>query len=193
MLSALCSSHARRKFFELTGIKITARKGKRGTEDISPIALDAVKRIDTIVDVEREINYMSAQARRDARQKLVRQMVHYLHHWMRAEHALMSRHNPVAKAINYLFREDGRWGAFTHFLEYGRICLTNNVAESALRGSALCRKAWLFADSHCGGERAAFMYSLIVTAKINNVDPQAWLADVLARMPDMPMSHLPDR
>jgi transposase len=100
--------------------------------------------------------------------------------------------NPVAKAINYMFEEDSRWEAFTRFLADGRICLTNNAAERALRGIALGRKAWFFTGSPRGGDRAAFMYSLIVTAKMNDVDPQAWLADVLGRLPDMPLSRLPE-
>ncbi len=192
VFSALCWSHARRKFFELADIKATARKGKRGAEEISPIALDAVKRIDAIFDVEREITGMSAAARRDVRQQVTAPMVQDLQDWMRAERARMSKHNPVAKAINYMFDEDGRWDAFTRFLDDGRICITNNAAERALRGVALGRKAWLFAGSPRGGERAAFMYSLIVTAKMNDVDPQAWLADVLARLSDMPLSRLPE-
>ena len=105
---------------------------------------------------------------------------------------LWKRNHDLAKAINYMLHEDGRWDAFTRFLDDGRICLTNNAAERALRGVALGRKAWLFAGSSRGGDRAAFMYSLIVTAKMNDVDPQAWLADVLARLPDMPLSRLPD-
>ena len=84
----------------------------------------------------------------------------------------------------------GRGDAFTVFLEDGRICLTNNAAERALRGVALGRKSWLFAGSERGGKRAAFMYTLIVTAKMNNIDPQVWLADVLERRPDMPVSEL---
>ena len=192
VLSALCWSHARRKFFELADIKAIARKGKKVAEEISPIALDAVKRIDTIFDVERAITGLSAEARHDTRQRLVRPMVEDLHDSMRAERARMSKHNPVAKAINYMLDEDGRWAAFTRFLGDGRICLTNNAAERALRGVALGRKAWLFAGSSRGGDRAAFMYSLIVTAKMNDIDPQAWLADVLARLPDMPMSRLPE-
>jgi hypothetical protein len=79
-----------------------------------------------------------------------------------------------------------RWPAFTRFLDDGRICLSNNAAERALRGIALGRKSWLFAGSDRGGQRAAAVYSLIVTAKLNNVDPQAWLADVLARIADHP-------
>jgi hypothetical protein len=89
----------------------------------------------------------------------------------------MSRHADVAKAIDYMLR---RWVSFSRFLDDGRICLTNNAAERALRGIALGRKAWLFAGSDRGGDRGAAVYSLIVTAKLNNVDPRAWLADVLA-------------
>jgi transposase len=190
--SALCWAHARRKFFELADIKATAHKGKKVAEEISPVALEAVQRFDAIFDVEREINGLTAEARHDARQRLVRPMVSDLHDWLRSERARMSKHNPVAKAINYMFEEDGRWEAFTRFLDDGRICLTNNAAERALRGVALGRKAWLFAGSPRGGDRAAFMYSLIVTARMNDVDPQAWLADVLARTPEISLSRLPE-
>jgi hypothetical protein len=120
VFSALCWSHARRKFFELADIKATARKGRPIAEDISPIALEAVKRIDAIFDVEREITGLTAAARLDARQRLVRTMVDDLHDWMRAERARMSKHNPVAKAINYMFEQEGRWDAFTRFLNDGR-------------------------------------------------------------------------
>lgn len=85
-----------------------------------------------------------------------------------------------------------RWPSFTRFLEDGRICLTNNAAERALRGVALGRKAWLFCGSDRGGQRAAILYSLIVTAKLNDVDPQAWFADVLARIAAHP-AHTPTR
>ena len=83
-----------------------------------------------------------------------------------------------------------RWGGFTRFLDDGRTCLTNNAAERALRGIALGRRAWLFAGSDRGGVRAAVMYTLIGTAKLNDVDPQAWLADVLDRIADMPQTRL---
>ena len=89
-----------------------------------------------------------------------------------------------------MFEKDGRWEAFTRFLDDGRLCLSNNAAERALRGIALGRKAWLFAGSQRGGERAAFMYSLIVSAKMNDIDPQAWLADVLARINEHLISRL---
>jgi hypothetical protein len=85
-----------------------------------------------------------------------------------------------------------RWSGFTTFRDGGRICLTNNVAERALKGLALGRKAWLFARSERATERAAFMYTLIVTAKLNGIDPQAWLADVLSRIANLPQRRLPE-
>ena len=188
--SALCWSHARRKFFELADIAGNVRKGKPA-HDISPVALDAVTRIDAIFDMERGINGMSADARHAARQRHARPLVEALHDWMLAERGRMSKHNPVAKAIDYMVRRD-RWTAFTRFLDDGRICLTNNAAERALRGIALGRKSRLFAGSDRGGDRAAFIYSLIVTAKLNDIDPQAWLADVLARLPDTRASQVPE-
>ncbi|WPZ23030.1 IS66 family transposase [Sulfitobacter faviae] len=188
--SALCWSHARRKFFELADIKGNVRKGK-SAHDISPVALEAVARIDAIFDIERQINGHDATFRLEARHRLSCPLVEALHAWLRAEQGTMSKHNPVAKAINYMFKKD-RWEAFTRFLEDGRVCLTNNAAERALRGVALGRKSWLFAGSERGGDRAAFMYSLIVTAKMNDVDPQAWLGDVLARLPGTTASRVPD-
>lgn len=188
--SALCWSHARRKFFELADIKEAARKKKKVTEVISPLALEALRRIDEIFAQERALTGQSASARHSLRQQVLRPMVEDLHDWMRRERAGMSRHNPVGKAMDYMIGEKGRWDAFARFLDDGRVCLTNNAAERALRGVALGRKAWLFAGSPRGGGRAAFMYSLIVTAKMNDVDPQAWLADVLARLPNMPVSRL---
>ena len=122
-----------------------------------------------------------------ARQERCAPVIAELEAWMREERARLSRHNEVAKAMDYVLK---RWDAFTRFLDDGRICITNNAAERALRGIALGRKSWLFAGSDRGGERAAAMYSLIVTAKLNNLDPQAWLADVLARIADHPAQKL---
>src|SRR4051812_42304320 len=102
---------------------------------------------------------------------------------MRAQRAKLSRGNDVAKAMDYMLK---RWSAFTRFLDDGGICLSNNAAERGVRGIALGRKSWLFCGSDRGGERAAVMYSLIVTAKMNDVDPQAWLADVLDRIAEHP-------
>jgi transposase len=189
--SALCRSHARRKFFELADIAGNVRKGKPAHE-ISPVALEAVGRIDALFDIERGLVGLPAEARLDARTRLSRPLLDDLRRWLLAERAGMSKHNPVARAIDYMFEKEGRWEAFTRFLDDGRICLTNNAAERSLRGAALGRKSWLFAGSERGGDRAAFMYSLIVTAKMNDIDPQAWLADVLARMPNLPVSRLPE-
>jgi hypothetical protein len=110
---------------------------------------------------------------------LSRPLVNELEAWMRAERPKLPRGNDVAKAMDYMLK---RWPAFARFLDDGRICMSNNAAERSLRGIALGRKSWLFAGSDRGGMRAAAMYSLIVTAKMNDIDPQAWLADVLARI-----------
>ncbi|MGZ9053077.1 MAG: ABC transporter substrate-binding protein [Rhodoplanes sp.] len=95
----------------------------------------------------------------------------------------------ILKAIDYMLK---RWPAFTRFLDNGNICLSNNAAERALRGIAVGRRSWLFAGSDSGGERAAAIYTLIETAKLNNVDPQAWLEDVLRRISDHPARRLTD-
>ncbi len=183
---AFCWAHSRRKFFELADIAANARRGRKATP-ISPLALEAVRRIDAVFDLERAINGLPAEQRLAVREAEVAPLVAALHDWMKRERARLSRHAPVAKAMDYML---ARWGGFTKFLADGRTCLTNNAAERSLRGVALGRKAWLFAGSERGGDRAAFMYTLIVTAKLNGVDPQAWLADVLARIADTPMSRL---
>lgn len=146
-----------------------------------------MRRIDAIFAAERAINGLPAEQRLAVRQKQIASLVSDLETWMREQRARMSRHAEVAKAMDYMLT---RWDAFSRFLHDGRICLTNNAAERALRGVALGRKAWMFAGSDRGGERAAAMYSLIVTAKLNDVDPRAWLADVLARIADHSASRL---
>jgi transposase len=178
IVEAACWAHARRKFFVLADITAKA-SGKLAV--IAPLAFEAVKRIDLIFDVEREINGLSDGERLAARGARVALLVDDLEAWMRIERAKLSRHSEVAKAMDYMLK---RWNAFARFLDDGRICLTNNAAERALRGIALGRKSWLFAGSDRGGERAAVMYTLIQTAKLNDVDPQAWLDDVLARIND---------
>jgi len=190
LAEALCWAHARRKFFALADIAAAARrKAQRGKQEavISPLAFEAVKRIDALFDIEREINALSAEQRLAVRAERSAPLLADLEAWMRAERARLSRHAPVAKAMDYMLK---RWPGFARFLEDGRICLTNNAAERALRGIALGRKSWLFAGSDRGGERAAVMYSLIVTAKMNDIDPQAWLADVLARIAQHPIQGL---
>jgi len=181
---AACWAHSRRKFFELADVTAKAR---RKLAVIAPLAFEAVKRIDLIFDVEREINGKSAEQRLAVRAARIVPLVAELETWIKTQYAKLSRHSEVAKAMNYMLK---RWDSFTRFLADGRICLTNNAAERALRGIALGRKSWLFAGSDRGGERVAVMYTLIQTAKLNDVDPQAWLADVLARINDHNIHNL---
>ncbi len=181
ILEAACWVHARRNFFVLADLARNAQRKAQGRTPavVSPLALDAVRRIDALFDIERAINGRGADQRKAVRQQLSAPLVADLEAWMREQRAKLSRANDVAKAMDYLLK---RQAAFTRFLDDGRICLSNNAAERALRGIALGRKSWLFAGSDRGGRRAAAMYSLIVTAKMNDVDPQAWLSDVLARI-----------
>ena len=189
ILEAACWAHARRPFFALADIEASARRKAEGKAPlpISPIALEVVRRIDALFAIERTINGMGSDERRRARQEKSAALVAELEIWMREERAKLSRGNDIAKAMDYMLK---RWPSFTRFLDDGRVCLTNNAAERALRGIALGRKSWLFAGSDRGGERAAAMYSLIVSAKMNDIDPQAWLADVLARIAEHPASRL---
>jgi transposase len=183
---ALCWSHARRGFFELADLAASVRRGP-GAAPVSPIALEAVTRIDALFAIERAINGLSATERRRIRQEQSRPLVEELHVWLQEKRAALSRSASVAKPIDYMLK---RWGRFAAFLEDGRVCLSNNAAERSLRGFALGRKAWLFAGSERGAHRAAAMATLIATAKLNDVDSQAWLADVLTRIAALPQSRL---
>src|SRR3974390_2733076 len=178
--SALCWAHARRQVFELADIAANARRGKDAAA-ISPIALEAVKRIDALFEIERRINGLIAEQSAA--------VVADLEQWLRQERSKLSRSAAVAQPIDYMLK---RWDGFARFLNDGRICLTNNAAERALRGFALGRKSWLFAGSERGADRAAAMTTLITTAKPNDVAPLAWLADVLAGIAEHPASRLDD-
>ena len=182
---AACWVHARRPFFAMADLTENARRKTAGKKEIplSPIAIEMVRRIDALFEIERSINGQSAEQRRAMRRERSKPLVEELHAYMREQRAKLSRGHDLAKAIDYVIK---RWDAFTVFLDDGRVCLSNNAAERALRGIALGRKSWLFCGSDRGGQRAAAMYSLIITAKMNNVDPQAWLADVLARIAGRP-------
>ena len=184
-----CFAHARRKFFELADIAAAARRKSRGerTGMIYPIALEAVQRLDALFDIERAINGKSAAERLAMRQELSAPLIAELLAWLTSQLAKLSRNHDLAKAINYMLR---RWDAFTRFLDDGRVCITNNAAERALRCVPLGRKAWLFCGSDRGGQRAAVLYTLIQTARLNDVDPQAWLGDILARIADHPVNRL---
>ena len=186
--SAFCWTHARRRFFELADIAANAWRGKKAAV-ISPIALEAVKRIDALFEIERSVIGCSAAERLKVRQEQSAPLVAELESWLRDQRSRLSRSAAVAEPIDYLLK---RWPAFTRFLDDGRICLTNNAAERALRGFALGRRSWLFAGSERGAERAASVATLIMTAKLNDVDPLAWLADVLARINAHPARALDD-
>jgi transposase len=175
IIEAACWSHARRKFFDLARI------------DKAPIAIEAVKRIDVLFAIEREINGVTPEERVCARYERSRPLVIELESWFREQRARVSKQGKIGKAIDYSLK---RWTALTRFLDDGRLCMSNNAAERALRGIAVGRHNWTFAGSDEGGRRAAAIYTLIETAKLNDVDPQAWLADVLARLPDHPAKRI---
>jgi transposase len=189
ILEAACWVHARRPFFAMADIEENARRKASGKKEmaLSPIAIEIVRRIDALFEIERSINGKSAEERLAVRQMLSRPLVDDLHVYMGAQVARLARGHDLAKAIKYILK---RWAGFTLFLEDGRVCLSNNAAERGLRGIALGRKSWLFCGSDRGGQRAAAMYSVIVTAKMNGVDPQAWLADVLSRIATHPAHRL---
>ncbi len=186
---AACWVHARRPFFAMADLEENARRRAAGKKEIplSPIAIEVVRRIDALFEIERSINGKSPQERRAVRQNSSRPLVDDLRVYMHEQAARLSRGHDLVKAANYMLK---RWPAFTLFLEDGRVCLSNNAAERGLRGIALGRKSWLFCGSDRGGQRAAAMYSLIITAKMNGVDPQAWLADVLSRIATHPAHRL---
>jgi transposase len=189
ILQAGCWSHARRPFFIFADLQEAARRKATGKKPVvvSPVALEVVRRIDAIFDIEREINRQPPEKRRAVRQELSKPIVEALHAYLEETQFSFSRTHDLHKAMRYLLK---RWPAFTLFLDDGRVCLSNNAAERALRGIALGRKSWLFCGSDRGGQRAAAMYSLIVTAKMNDVDPHAWLADVLARIATHPAHRI---
>jgi transposase len=189
IVEAACWVHARRPFFAMADIEENARRKAVGKKEIalSPIAIEVVRRIDALFEIERSINGKGANERLAVRRDKSRPLVEELELYLRAQLDRLSRGHDLAKAINYILK---RPSAFKLFLEDGRVCLSNNAAERGLRGVALGRRAWLFCGSDRGGQRAAMMYSLIVTAKMNGVDPQAWLADVLARIASHPAHRL---
>ena len=177
IIEAACWAHARRKFFEL------ARINK------APIASEAVKRIDALFAIEREINGLAPAQRVAERNERSRPLINALETWLREQRARVSKNSDTGKAIDYSLK---RWTELTRFLDDGRLCMTNNAAERELRAVALGRRNWTFAGSDEGGRRAAALYTLIASAKLNDVDPQAWLADVLARLPDYPARRIGD-
>ena len=175
ILEASCWAHGRREFFQIAEL----RK--------APMALEAVRRIDALFAIEREINGASHEQRLAVREARSRPLVIDLERWMRENRRKLSPKVEMAKAFDYMLR---RWASFTRFIDDGRICLSNNAAERAIRGIAVGRRNWTFAGSDTGGHRAAALYTLIETCRLNDVDPRAWLADILARMPNHPARRI---
>jgi hypothetical protein len=164
---AFCWSHARRKFYEL------AEAGP------APIASEALASIAELYRIEGDIRGRSAEERRDARQARSRPIVEALEPWLRAKLLLVSQKSKLAEAIRYAL---SRWQGLSCFLDDGRIEIDSNVVERAIRPIALNRKNALFAGSDGGAEHWAVIASLVETCKLNAVDPQAYLGDVIARI-----------
>ena len=169
-------AHTRRKFFdvhEATG---------------SPIADEALRRIAELYVIERSIRGRAAEERRRVRDSRSRPLVEAMKPWLEAQLGRIPGRSGLANAIRYTL---SRWPALCHFLDDGRIELDNNSVERAIRPVALGRKNHLFAGSDGGAERWATVCSLIASAKLNDVEPFAYLRDILERMTDgHPMSRL---
>jgi transposase len=172
---AACWAHVRRKFFDL-------HQGHR-----SPAAKEALERIAQLYAIEKEIRGRSPDERREIRQARSRPLLDALHPWLRAKMSEVSRKSELAKAIHYALE---RWAALLVFVDDGRVEMDNNAAERALRAVALGRKNYLFAGSDSGGERAAAIYSLLGSAKLNGIDPEAYMTAVLRRIADHPINRI---
>ena len=154
----------------------------------STIANEAIERIGALCQIEREIRGKPGELRCEVRQARARPEIDELHQWLHKTLARLSRKSDTA-AIHYAL---SRWRALTRYSDDGRLEIDNNAAERALRTVALGRKNYLFAGSDCGGERAAAMYSLIGSAKLNGLDPELYLRTVLARIADHPVNRIQD-
>jgi transposase len=172
---AACWAHVRRKFYELQ------------VAHASPLAAEAIQRIAVLYAIEGEIRGRPPEQRQQIRTSRARPLLDSLHQWLQATLAVVSRKSEIAVAIRYAL---GRWRALLRYCEDGNIEIDNNAAERALRAVALGRKNYLFAGSDSGGERAAAIYSLIGTAKLNGVDPEAYLRLVLERIADHPINRI---
>ena len=170
-----CWAHARRKFYDL----------HEATK--SPLAAEALDRIQALYAIEQRIRGRPPDERRSVRQGEAVPLLEQLHQWFIATIGNVSAKSEIGSAINYSVK---RWSALTRYCEDGLLDIDNNTAERALRGPVLSRKNFLFAGADSGGERAAAMYSLLETAKLNGLDPEAYLRDVLERIADHPISRI---
>ncbi len=170
-----CWAHVRRKFYDLD------------QAHASPLAAEALRRIGELYGIEEEIRGRPAAERSEVRNARARPLLESLHEWLHASLAKLSKKSETAGAIRYTL---GRWAALMRYCDDGRLEIDNNAAERALRAVALGRKNYLFAGSDAGGESAAAMYTLIGSAKLNGVDPEAYLREVLARIADHPINRI---
>jgi transposase len=172
---AACWAHVRRKFFDI-----------HAATD-SPLANEALTRIGELYGIEAEIRGQRADLRQQIRQARAGPKLTELHQWMLASVRQLSKKSDLAGAIQYALT---RWRALTRYRDDGKIEIDNNAAERSLRAVALGRKNYLFAGADCGGERAASIYSLIGTAKLNGLDPEAYLRCVLERIAEHPINRI---
>jgi hypothetical protein len=172
---AACWAHARRKFYEL----YAAHK--------SPLAEEALKRIKALYEIEALIRGKPADERKRVRQLHAGPLLDGLNAWLHATLASVSAKSELAAAIHYSLK---RWQALTRYRDNGSIEIDNNAAERALRGPVLSRKNFLFAGADSGGERAAVLYTLLETAKLNGLNPEAYLRFVLERIAEQPSNRL---
>jgi transposase len=172
---AACWAHVRRKFYDLH----VAHK--------SPVAAEAIERIAALYAIEKEIRGHAAGQRRQVRNARAEPLLHSLKQWLEETLEKLSRKSDTALAVRYAL---SRWEALVRYVNDGRIEIDNNAAERSLRTVALGRKNYLFAGSDAGGERAAAIYSLIGSATLNGLDPEAYLRNVLSRIADHPINHI---
>jgi transposase len=172
---APCMAHVRRKFYDL----LEAHR--------SPVAAEAIERIGQLYAIEEEIRGRPPDERREVRQKRSRLLMDSLHAWLESTLSKLSRRSDTAVAVRYAL---GVWNALTRYCDDGRIEIDNSAAERALRAVVLGRRNYLFAGSDKGGERAAAIYSLVGTAKLNGLDPEIYLREVLSRIADHPVNRL---
>ena len=175
LIEAACMAHARRKFFDL----------HEATD--SPVALEALQRIAALYQIEAEIRGNQPDERRAARQARAAPLLKEMHEWLHATVRKGSKKSDLARAIGYTL---SRWTALTRYCDDGRIEIDNNAAERAIRAVALGRKNYLFAGSDAGGDRAAAFYSLIGTAKLCGLDPEAYLREILTRIAEHPINRI---
>lgn len=172
---AACWAHVRRKFYDLQ------------QAHASPTAAEALERIGGLYGIEEQIRGRPPEERREVRQARSKPLVDSLRQWFEATLSKLSRKSDTTAAIRYALT---RWDALVRYIEDGHIEIDNNAAERSLRGVALGRKNYLFAGSDSGGERAAAIYSLIGSAKLNGLDPEAYLGEVLTRIADHPINRI---